>query len=86
MSVTIREATPADASLIYGFIRALAEYEKLLDQVEASEADLAGHLFCETPRLFCDIAEGDGTSKKQAEMAAALEAWTILSTTSSPQR
>jgi ribonuclease-3 len=26
-----------------------------------------------------DIAEGDGTSKKQAEMAAALEAWTTLS-------
>jgi ribonuclease-3 len=26
-----------------------------------------------------NIAEGDGTSKKQAEMAAALEAWTILS-------
>ncbi len=25
-----------------------------------------------------DIAEGDGTSKKQAEMAAALEAWTLL--------
>ena len=25
-----------------------------------------------------DVAEGDGTSKKQAEMAAALEAWTIL--------
>lgn len=25
------------------------------------------------------IAEGDGTSKKQAEMAAALEAWTVLS-------
>ena len=60
MSVTIREATPADASLIYGFIRALPKYEKLLDQVEASEADLAGHLFCETPRLFCDIAEYDG--------------------------
>ena len=33
-----------------------------------------------------DIAEGDGTSKKQAEMAAALEAWTILSTTLPPQR
>jgi ribonuclease-3 len=26
-----------------------------------------------------DIAEGDGSSKKQAEMAAALEAWTALS-------
>ena len=33
-----------------------------------------------------DIAEGDGTSKKQAEMAAALEAWTILSTALSTQR
>ncbi|MBG6107002.1 ribonuclease III [Frigoribacterium sp. CG_9.8] len=33
-----------------------------------------------------DIAEGDGTSKKQAEMAAALEAWTILSTASPTQR
>jgi ribonuclease-3 len=27
-----------------------------------------------------DVAEGDGTSKKQAEMAAALDAWTQLST------
>ena len=58
--VQVRPATPADAGLIYGFIRALAEYEKLLDEVEASEADLAGHLFCETPRLFCDIAEANG--------------------------
>jgi ribonuclease-3 len=32
------------------------------------------------------IAEGDGTSKKQAEMAAALEAWTILSTTLSTKQ
>jgi ribonuclease-3 len=32
------------------------------------------------------IAEGDGTSKKQAEMAAALEAWAILSTALSTQR
>jgi ribonuclease-3 len=29
-------------------------------------------------------AEGDGTSKKQAEMAAALEAWTLLQTDSQP--
>ena len=60
MSVAVREAVPADASLIYGFVRALADYEKLLDEVEATEADLAGHLFCEAPRLFCDIAEADG--------------------------
>lgn len=60
MSVTVREAVPADASVIYGFIRALADYEKLLDEVEATQADLAGHLFCEAPRLFCDIAEVGG--------------------------
>ena len=28
--VQVRPATPADAGLIYGFIRGLAEYEKLL--------------------------------------------------------
>lgn len=60
MTVTIRSATPADAGLIYDFVRGLAEYEKLLHEVEATEADLAGHLFCENPKLFCDIAEADG--------------------------
>ena len=60
MTVTVRPAVPADTATILGFIRALAEYEKLLHEVEASEADLARHLFGETPRLFCDIAEQDG--------------------------
>ncbi len=60
MSVTIREAVPTDSALIHGFVRALAEYEKLLHEVEASEADLARHLFGDNPRLFCDIAEADG--------------------------
>ena len=43
-----------------GFIRALAEYERLLDQVEADEADIAALLFAPHPRAFCDIAEWDG--------------------------
>jgi GNAT superfamily N-acetyltransferase len=60
MSLTIRPATPADAGLIHSFIRALAEYEKLLHEVEATEADIARSLFGENPRLFCDIAEADG--------------------------
>ncbi|MFK5277952.1 GNAT family N-acetyltransferase, partial [Lactococcus lactis] len=46
--------------LIHGFIRALADYEKLLHEVEATEADIEGHLFGSNPRLFCDIAEADG--------------------------
>lgn len=60
MSVTVRPAVPADASLIHGFVRALADYEKLLHEVEASEADLARDLFGDNPRLYCDIAEADG--------------------------
>ena len=58
--VQVQPATPADANLIHGFIRALAEYEKLLDEVDASEADVAAALFCEPPRAFCDIALADG--------------------------
>ncbi|MDO8800929.1 GNAT family N-acetyltransferase [Phenylobacterium sp.] len=61
MTVTVRPAVPADAPVIFSFIRALADYEKLLHEVEATEADLAGHLFGPAPRLFCDIAEQDGT-------------------------
>lgn len=61
MSVTVRAAQPADAALIFGFVQALAEYEKLLHEVDATTADLAGHLFGENPKLFCDIAEVDGT-------------------------
>ena len=58
--VSVRAATPADASLIHQFIRDLAEYEKLLDAVEASEADTAAALFGDQPRAFADIAEIDG--------------------------
>ena len=61
MTLAIRSATSADASLVYAFIRALAEYEKMLDDVVASESDIATALFCDNPRVFCDIAEWDGT-------------------------
>ena len=58
--VAIRPARADDSALVYGFIRELAEYESLLDQVEASEADIAAVLFGPSPRAFCDIAEVDG--------------------------
>jgi GNAT superfamily N-acetyltransferase len=60
MPVSIRPALPADSALIYQFVRDLAEYEKLLDVVEASENDLTAALFGDNPRAFCDIAELDG--------------------------
>src|SRR5476651_2698470 len=61
MSVTVRTATSGDAPLILGFIRDLADYERLLHEVEATEADIRRDLFGENPRAFCDIAELDGT-------------------------
>ncbi len=60
MSLTIHRARPDEAGLIYGFVRELAEYEKLSHEVDASEADIAAALFSEHPRLFCEIAEWGG--------------------------
>jgi len=53
----IRRARSDEAGLVLSLIRELAEYEKLLHEVEASEAMIAAALFCDNPRLFCDIAE-----------------------------
>lgn len=58
--VAIRVATVGDAPLILSFIRELAEYERLLHEVEATEADIRRDLFGENPRCFCEIAEADG--------------------------
>jgi GNAT superfamily N-acetyltransferase len=59
-SLSIRRARPGEAGLVMSFIRALADYEKLLHEVEATEATIDAALFCEQPRLFCDVAEWDG--------------------------
>ena len=60
MALEIREATVADAGLILEFIRALADYERLLHEVEANEGDIVRDLFGPRPKVFCDIAEADG--------------------------
>jgi GNAT superfamily N-acetyltransferase len=60
VSVTVRVATQFDVPLILDFIRALAEYERLAHEVEATEQDIRRDLFGENPRCFCDIAEADG--------------------------
>jgi len=60
MSLAIRRARPGEAGLVLSLVRELAEYEKLLHEVEATEADIAAALFCDNPRLFCEIAEWEG--------------------------
>ena len=59
-SFVIRPATPDDGAVIFELVRALADYERLLDHVDASEAMLSAALFCEHPRLFCDLVEVKG--------------------------
>jgi GNAT superfamily N-acetyltransferase len=60
MSLLIRRARSDEAGLVLSFVRELAEYEKLLHEVEATEATIAAALFDEQPRLFCEIAEWNG--------------------------
>jgi len=60
MAVSIRSARPGDAGLVLAFVRELAEYERLLDAVDATEAMIDAALFAPDARVFCDIAEWDG--------------------------
>src|SRR5438445_9419028 len=60
MSLLIRRARPDEAGLVLALVRELAEYEKLLHEVEATEADIGAALFGSNPRLFCEIAEWSG--------------------------
>jgi GNAT superfamily N-acetyltransferase len=61
VSLSIRPATPADLPLIAGLIRALADYEKLSDEVRFNEAVLGEKLFGERPYAEVLIGEVDGT-------------------------
>jgi GNAT superfamily N-acetyltransferase len=58
--ISIRPACRDDASLVLEFIRGLAEYEKLLDEVSATEKDLAETLFDAGAVAEVLIAEWDG--------------------------
>ena len=60
MALVLRDATPADLALLVGFVRALAEYERLAEEARATEADFAACLFGAPPRVFALIAERDG--------------------------
>ena len=60
MSLIIRRARPDEAGLVLSLVRELAEYEKLLHEVEATEAGIGEALFGSHPRLFCEIAEWKG--------------------------
>lgn len=58
--ISIRETTVADVPLILRFIRGIAEFEKLSDEVVADERILEESLFGENPAARVVIAEIDG--------------------------
>ena len=60
MSLSSRRAEPADAALVYELVCALADYEKLRHEVDATPAEISRALFAPQPRLFCDLAEWNG--------------------------
>ncbi|HEY9745252.1 MAG TPA: GNAT family N-acetyltransferase [Oculatellaceae cyanobacterium] len=62
MAYTIREAVEADVPVILQLIRELAEYEKLLHEVEATEERLAQSLFAFNATAKALMVDVDGRS------------------------
>ncbi len=60
MTLSIRPARPGEAGLVLSLVRELAVYEKLEDEVVATDAMMDEALFGKHPRAFCDIAEWNG--------------------------
>ncbi len=58
--MTFRAGTPADVPLILAFIRALADYERLAHEVEATEEALRATLFGDRPYAEVVFAVVDG--------------------------
>ena len=50
-NVSVRPAVPDDVPLLFSLIRELGEYERLADQVVATEEDLGEHLFGQSPAI-----------------------------------
>lgn len=76
MTVTIREATPADVATILRFIRELAEFEREADKVVATEALLHEAMFGERPVAETVIAERDGMPLGMALFFHNFSTWT----------
>ncbi|NKZ04681.1 GNAT family N-acetyltransferase [Actinomadura latina] len=56
----IRYATPDDVPEILRLIRELADYERALHEVKATEEQLHARLFGEDPQVFAHVAEHEG--------------------------
>lgn len=76
MTVTIRPATATDVSVMLGFVRDLAAFEKQPDAVEATEAMLHDALFGTHPAAEALIADLDGRAVGFAIFYLTFSTWT----------
>ena len=65
--LSIRRATRADAPIIAGLVRELAEYEKLLPDARATPADFARELDAPNPVIHVLIAEWNGADDEDGD-------------------
>lgn len=75
-TATIREARPSDTGDILRLIRALADYEREPEAVEATEEGLSSALFGPDPKVFSYVAELDGRVVGTAVWFLSFSTWT----------
>ncbi len=76
--MSVREAVPGDVPHILRLVRDLAEYERELDQVVATEDDFRDLLFPDDghPTVFGHVAEVDGEVVGMAVWFLSFSTWT----------
>lgn len=72
----IRDARPEDIPDLLRLVRALAEYEREPDAVEATEEALRAALFADRPLVHALVAEGGGRVVGMAVWFLAFSTWT----------
>lgn len=63
--LNVRAAAPGDGALIHELVTALAQYERLAHEVDASPAQFEAALFGSSARVFCDIAEWHADGRRE---------------------
>ena len=75
MTVTVRPATPSDAATILRFVRELADYEKAIHEVEATEETTRQAMFGEHSVTHALICERDGAAIGMAVYFFSYSTW-----------
>ncbi|OQW76742.1 MAG: GNAT family N-acetyltransferase [Proteobacteria bacterium ST_bin13] len=76
MTLMIRPAEPKDVPTVLHFVRELADYEKAIEKVVATETLLHAAMFSATPAAEALIAESDGSPVGLALFFHNFSTWT----------